>query len=360
MHRLVEYLNTGETIAFVGAGVPRELGIPAWAGLADELMNRLPADLGKRRSEAERLHAAKRYAELCGWIARNVSDDFLYSNCSDILKDTGRQGKVSEFIARFPFKAVFTTNFDDSLARHFKAAGRAVSLFSNSRDDLEAVDVDSLKCLVKVHGDFEHLSTMILTDAQYSKAGASGDFNYLRIFLQAYFASRRILIIGFSLSDPDINFLLEQVAQNLRRKTPIFAIVADATPEDCAHWKVAYNLDVLTYRNSTGTHRELVHIFDALSAFLDAPEPRRADPELDLKRAQSLYLWSRFITNADAPAAQVDALKSVLLFALAELTEDNRDATNLEGSVRALVGLADPLLTTLIGRALQELIPPSS
>ena len=352
MDRVLEYLNTGETLAFVGAGVSRELGIPTWAELAEALVSRLPAHLGKRREEAQRLLDKKRYPELCEWIAANVNEDFLYSNCREMLKDTGATGRICEFIAKFPFKSVFTTNFDDSLQRHFQAEGKAVSVFLNTQEDLETVDIDASPCIVKLHSDLDHRDTLVLTESQYSRVKAKGAFEYLRQFVRSYFATKRFLIVGYSLSDPDIKLLLEQVAQNLRRKTPIYAIIADAQPEERAMLKTLYNVEVISYRNRSGIHRELVSLFEALSAFVAEGPPRRADLPLDLKRAQSLYLWSRFSLSGDSRTAHIDSLKSVILF---EVDQVPQSLGELQKSVGVYVGLTGPVLADAVREAVADL-----
>jgi len=352
LDRVLEYLNTGETLAFVGAGVSRELGIPTWAELCHALVSRLPAHLRKRREEAERLLDKERYPELCEWIARNVSEDFLYSNCKEILRDTGATGRISKFIAKFPFKSVFTTNFDDSLQRHFEAEGKAVSVFLNTQEDLETVDIDAIPCIVKLHSDLDHRDTLVLTESQYSRVRAKGALEYLRQFVRSYFATKRFLIVGYSLSDPDIQLLLEQVAQNLRRKTPIYAIIADAQPEDRAKLKTLYNVEVVPYRNRSGIHRELVSLFEALSAFVAEGPRRRPDLPLDLKRAQSLYLWSRFGLSGDSRTAHIDSLKSVILF---ELDQVSQSLGELQNSVGGYVGLAGPVLADAVRDAVADL-----
>jgi hypothetical protein len=352
LDRVLEYLNTGETIALVGAGVSRELDIPTWPELAAALVSLLPTGLGKRRKEAERLLQKERYPELCGWVARNVGEEFLYSSCREILKDTGANGRVSGFLANFPFKSVFTTSFDDSLQRHFRLANRAVPTFLNTSEDLGTVDIDILPCIVKLHSDLDHTDTLVLTDSQYSRVRSASEFEYLRLFLKSYFANRRFLILGYSISDPDIQLLLEQVAWNLRRKTPIYAIIADAEPDERARLKAQYNIEVISYRNRSGTHRELVSIFDALSTFVAEAPRRRPDLQLDLKRAQSLYLWSRFSLAGDAASAHIDSLKSVILFVL---NERPQTLTSLQESIGIYVGLRDPVLADAVPHATADL-----
>jgi hypothetical protein len=293
-------------------------------------------------SEAERANTEviallekKRFPEFCGWIERHRGEQFLYDSCRQILRDTSNTGKIASFIARFPFKSVFTTNFDDGLKRHFAAAGKAIQTFTNSRTDLEAVDIDTVPCIVKVHSDLEHTDTIVLTDSQYSRVRASGDYLYLRDFVKSYLATKRFLIIGYSLSDPNIQLLLEEIAQNIRRQTPIYAIVADAGSDERARIRRHYNIEIIPYRNTSGTHAELVRLFEALSAFVaEAPAPKQ-NIQVDLHRAQSLYLWSRFTLSPNAPV-YLDSLKSIVM---SQLAEGHGSIDDLSRRVLELVGL---------------------
>ena len=116
-------------------------------------------------------------------------------------------------MAKFPFKSVFTTNFDDSLKRHFNQTGKAIVTFTNSKTDLEAVDIDTVPCIVELHSDLDHTDTIVLTESQYSKAKTAGEYLYLREFVKSYLATKRFLIVGYSLSDPNIQLLFEEIAQ---------------------------------------------------------------------------------------------------------------------------------------------------
>ena len=210
MDRVVEYLNTGETLAFVGAGVSQEIGIPGWERLCSELAGRLTP--GERSNpEVAALLNNRRYPEFCGWIERHRGEDFLYEKCREILADTGKTGKVASFIAKLPFKSVFTTNFDDSLKRHFTQVGKAIVTFTNNRTDLESVDIDQVPCIVKIHSDLNNTDTIVLTDSQYSRAKTAYEYQYLREFIKNYLATKRFLIVGYSLSDPNIQLLFEEI-----------------------------------------------------------------------------------------------------------------------------------------------------
>lgn len=105
-------------MAFVGAGVSAEVGLPAWRKLSEELLNELEAS-SPRRDEAVRLFEKQRYAELMDLLAGEWGSTRLYTKCNRMLADTGKAGDVASFIASFGFLSVFTTNLDDVLARHF-------------------------------------------------------------------------------------------------------------------------------------------------------------------------------------------------------------------------------------------------
>lgn len=353
MEKLIEFLNSGETLAFVGSGVAREVGLPTWMELTQGVFERIPENAdAKTRQGAERLLKQQRYPEFMGWIARNLGEGFLYSACRELLKDTGTVGRVNDFIAKFPFKSVFTTNFDDSLKRHFDRAGRATSTYLNTRQDLEAVDIDSIRCIVKLHSDLDHSASIVLTDSQYAAIRSAGELEFFRQFVKSYLTNRRFLIVGYSVTDPDIQLLLENIALNLRRKTPIYAIIADAPPETCSQFKTLYNIEVIPYQNRSGDHSELAALFQAMSRFVTEFAPRLPSPELNLKRAQSLYLWSRFGLSDDAGTAHIDSLKSLVL---AELKEAPRSLSSVQASIEFLVGLSDEVVRSAVASAVDSL-----
>ncbi len=348
---LIEFITTGPTLVFVGSGVSAELGLPTWDRLAAELIAKLPATVN--RDDAEQLRVRREYARLMGWIEDKCGTAFLLEGISIALTDNGKTGVLARFIASFDFKGVLTTNFDSVLKRHFTEAKRQPTVYGNARADLEEVELDRIpRSLVHLHSDLQHPQTLILTENQYSRARSSDEMKYLRDWIKAQFISRRVLFLGYSMTDPDIELLLEDGGQNFRKDPPPHAVLANASQEDRLRYRRKYNVEIIDYSDRDGSHRELIAMFGALQALANTGELRQRPAGLDLRRAQSLYLWSRFGLEGDERTAQVDSLKSIVLF---ELEAGPRTSGQLLKAVASIVGLAEERLQTVLDNAANEL-----
>jgi hypothetical protein len=359
MEKLIEYLNTGKCIAFIGAGPSAETLIPAWGHLAQTLFDTVSKLYPDKISKVRENYDIKKWPEFFGDVEREIGRDFLYSSCQEILKDLGQRGAVYSFLAKFPFQSYFTTNFDDVLKRHLRSIDIHSSMFLNKKENFQDLDIDTLqKSIVKIHGDFSDLSTIVLTDHQYDEREVGDKYQYYRDFLSSYFHLKRFLFVGYSVNDPDIQSILKRIGINLRRKIPMYAVVADARDSTVREWDRKYNIQVIRYNNNSGTHQELRGIFQALEKYLNLdgpPPPPRTD--LDLKRAQSFYMWHRFQMGDPSLGLQVDALKSVVLSSIqmASKTEGSFDAKQISLKITEQLGESSPELEESTRRCLNTL-----
>jgi len=351
VERLLEFITTGPTLVFVGAGVSAEVGLPSWDRLAAQLIDALPTTID--RTQANQLRARREYPRLMSWIQERCGPRFLYEEVAKAVQDSGRSGVLARFVATFDFRGVVTTNFDSVVPRHFVEARRPPTIYGNSRADLEQVDLDRIpRSVVHVHSDLNHGDTLVLTEEQYGRARSNVDMAYLRDWIKAQFISRRILFLGYSMTDPDIELLLEDGGQNFRKDPPPHALLPNLTHEDRVRLRRKYNVEVIDYSDRDGTHRELLSMIGALQALASLGDTRPRPEGLDLRKAQSLYLWSRFSLGGDDRAAQVDSLKSIVLFAL---ESGPRTPSEIRKVVSELVGLAEDKLQEVLDRATEEL-----
>jgi len=315
MYELVDYLSKGPCVVVVGAGLSSEIGLPDWSGLSEEVLGALRKANPKDLESAEIDFAKSNFPSMLGRAWRGVSPKFVIEACKKALTDTGKSGAGYGFIVKFPFKGCLTTNVENILARHFEDAGIAITRLGNSKADLEQVDFDTLRCVVNVHGSLDNPDYLVLTDDQYDDVLHHSRFESLRVFLTSYLSTVRMLFIGYSLSDPDLQFLLKSVCYKLRRKVPLFAIIANASETVIDEWDRKYNVQVVPYHARKGDHRELAHLLEVLSRYV-AFEGEELTSVPSLKVAQSLYMWHRFQSSAETDA-RVDAFKSLALAALA-------------------------------------------
>ena len=116
----------------------------------------------------------------------------------EILKSAG-QRKVS---------GVITTNYDNLLESVFPGFHVFVG-----QDDLLFHKTYELGEIYKIHGSMDNPETMILNEADYEKLTRTQE--YLAAKLLTIFMEYPIIFIGYSLSDPDIQAILQSIAHCL-------------------------------------------------------------------------------------------------------------------------------------------------
>ena len=172
---IVLFLSSGRAIAWIGAGPSLELGLPSWRLLANAVLEECRRTQRRNFSRIETCYQEGRYQDEFDEVALTYGTDFLHKVCSSLVADPGGEGPIYTEIARLDFLGYFTTNYDDLLRRHLEAHDRAVAVYLNSQEDIEAVDVDMTPSLVKLHGDFSNPTSIVLTRSDYQRLYKSGD-----------------------------------------------------------------------------------------------------------------------------------------------------------------------------------------
>ena len=310
---LAIHLSTGRCIAWVGSGPSIEMGLPSWRRLANEVLTECRKKQRRGFQAIEALYRDGKYPEMFDQVEMSYGRAFLVNICRGLLQDPGDRSAAYEALANLGFLAYFTTNYDDLLLRHIKKAGKAFTKYLNSANDLAAVDVDVTPAVVKLHGDFSVPGDAILTRGDYRRYYRGGEGSGFRVFLRSFLARDRFLFVGYSMGDPEILQLQEEVQADLRRKVRSIAILANVPDYEISRWRLDYNIDILPYRSVDQDHSELSAILTSVDKALSIGQvPKDIDTAEELKRAESLYLWYRF-SPAHGEMAAVDALQSVIL-----------------------------------------------
>lgn len=237
MLRLIE---SGEAIAFVGAGLSRPL-YPAWLGFLKKLAEEASSMTGvvfkppPGVTEMDLLG----YAEAIQQHCRN-HDPSLIGYYAIIGRSFGgvpeRCTDKQRRLVRLPFRGFVTTNYDEGLEEALLDAG---SKHANCRvvikreDDHHTVSDfllslnDGSKHLrvAHLHGIHDQTRHIILTRSDYAKAYLTplterdprrlDDWPLHRKLVWALLATRRLVFFGTSLDDPVLKGVMEAVARDL-------------------------------------------------------------------------------------------------------------------------------------------------
>lgn len=250
---MVRELAAQRCIVFLGAGAsagcesPSGTRPPNWEQLLSRLVEKMrhPAE----QDTARQLISEKKFLEAAEIIRADVTaPEFTQFVREQLVIPKFQPSEVHRAVLQIDPKVVVTTNYDDiyeGLCRQGDAAdGYNVSRYYESHlvSDLRS----PVRLIVKAHGCVSDASKIVLTRSSYFEQRR----DYAQFFrvLDALFISSSILFIGYSLSDPDIQLVLENANIAAPKAHPHYAIVPDDVhPALRSSWEKAYNICFLTF-----------------------------------------------------------------------------------------------------------------
>ena len=203
---LVSAVRERKAILFVGAGVSMNLGLPSFRQLVNHMGVELGFDadifqtFGDYQSLAEYYVLDRRIGPLRSWMDRSWHPESI-----DI-----RSSEVHRVIVELRFPIIYTTNYDRWLERAHEAHGRTVHRVA-SVGDLVKAKAGAETEIIKFHGDFDDDASIVLTESSYFQRMSFE--TPLDIRLRSDSLARPIIFIGYSLSDPNIRYLLYRLQQ---------------------------------------------------------------------------------------------------------------------------------------------------
>ena len=202
LDRLVQNLEPSRTVLFFGAGSSIPSGSPSAGALTSAIAERFSIDAaGFDLSEVAEL------AELSAdrsQLIKFVRTQFPSPNPTGGLLN----------IPIYAWKGIYTTNYDELLERAYQIRKSTCTTFTTNYDFSKSSDPTS-QPIYKIHGTIGqdvsdgHKGRMILTQSDFDKAIEYRDFLFTR--LASDMAGADLIIIGFSLSDPDIRAVVDRV-----------------------------------------------------------------------------------------------------------------------------------------------------
>lgn len=192
----VKDLSERNVAVFAGAGMSQSQGFVNWT----ELLREIAEDLGLSVDKEYDLLSITQYH-----ANENAGRAKLNRKILEEFSDLPAPAENHKILARLPITTFWTTNYDRLVEDALKQANKVpdikheVKQLANTRPKRDAV-------VYKMHGDVEHPADAILTKHQYEAyykthepfiTALSGDL-----------ISKTFLFIGFSFTDPNLNYVL--------------------------------------------------------------------------------------------------------------------------------------------------------
>ena len=218
----VAALHDGDAALFVGAGLSRPSGFVDWK----ELLRDCAKELGLDVKREQDLVAVAQYH----LNSRNRDR----SRLNQILtNEFGKPGLITDnhkTIARLPIKTVWTTNFDTLLERAYddddvtvdvKPTDKSIARTKRGRDVV----------LYKMHGDIATPEEVIICKDDYERYAR--EHTIFQQVLESDLVSKTFLFLGFSFTDPNLNYMLGHLRSLLQdSKREHFAVMRRVNSAD--------------------------------------------------------------------------------------------------------------------------------
>ena len=266
---LVPEVAERRCIVFLGAGVSRSSEgragkrPPNWPGLLATLA-------GKMRNHSERLVADQlikecKYLEAAEVIRADLSGaDFAMALHQELSEPNYTPSKLHEAVRSLDLKVTVTTNYDQIYEACCDQGGAdkyyntCMYYQSHLVNDLKS----SRRLIVKAHGCLSDPSKAMLTRGEYFRARR--DYGNFYDILDALFTTNTILFLGYSLDDPDIRLVLENVHITAPTVSPHYAVVEEGQHSAIKRAiKDSYNVELLEF--SKGGYNEVIDAVRQLS-----------------------------------------------------------------------------------------------
>lgn len=314
---LIELVDSGEAILFVGAGSSVRVGYPDWWDLIKKLED-LAYECGggfKPEKENYKNGDSLEYLTYAGKIKSHIcKQNGDLSKYYDLLYEEfkPKSFSVDDFHQRLvslPWRGILTTNYDivleaalgaikplyasdNSLVIDDQSAGRVHEFLMAMNNDKQIP-----KRIAHLHGKFDPVNSIILDDVDYRQAYGievvketpelkynlkisdlkfyrgnpaqiDSKWTLHRKLLWSVLATRRVVFVGFSLDDPYFEKMLETVSKDLWRwdKSIHFAIMSISpdsvqdSKDKAKKLKREYGIETVFYENLDGSHLSLDHI----------------------------------------------------------------------------------------------------
>ena len=197
--RYVKAIKDNSAAMFLGAGFSKSAGYVDWKSLLKNVADDLNLDIDKEYDLVS-------LAQYC--YNKNKNRSIINDVIIDEFTKEKKIDENHQIVARLPIFTYWTTNYDSLIEDSLVAAKRVVDVkVSNKQLSITKHHRDAI--VYKMHGDKDNPDEAILIKDDYEKYYK--DHAQFITALSGDLISKTFLFIGFSFTDPNIDYILSRV-----------------------------------------------------------------------------------------------------------------------------------------------------
>lgn len=259
----VKALKQGNAAIFAGAGLSAGAGYVDWKNLLKDLASEIDLNIDK---EHDLVGLAQYY---CNKKANNRG--VLNQIILDEFKTKVKITENHKILSKLPIHTFWTTNYDTLIENSLEKMGKIADIkidVANLATNLQNADAT----VYKMHGDVSQVQKAVITRDDYEKYSESHCL--FTTTLKGDLLSKTFLFIGFSFSDPNLNYILSKVRIGLEgNQRPHYCILKKVSSsdynnnKDFIHAKAKQNLQILDLQRYS-INTILVDTYDKITEIL--------------------------------------------------------------------------------------------
>jgi hypothetical protein len=213
---LARYASQGKLALLIGAGVSAGAGLPLWGALLD----RLAADAGMAEEWQEVKSLNLPLLDQPLLIEKRLTQQrpgkSLGEAVCEVLAPHHHYSLTHALLAGLPVREAVTTNYDQLFEAAWSEGEEGKEAVSKPPVLPYAIGPDLDRWLLKLHGCVSHPQDIVLTRDDYLEYAEQR--GALAGVVQTLLITRHLLIVGFSLDDPNFYQIVDAVRRVLRRR----------------------------------------------------------------------------------------------------------------------------------------------
>lgn len=277
---LIAALKRHEVVPLIGAGLSKQasVDIPNWTELLLGMSQRASEEgwlEPEERLEVESLISSNRYLMAAEHLATRFPGDAWLSFLEDRFRTAGITPSSAHMgLWKLEPHLLITTNYDQLIENAYaKQFGEVPTVMTYRQADVmqRAIQAGRLSqsppMIFKIHGSIDVPSDLVLTERQYR------DLIYkqpgYRLVLSTLFMARVVLMVGFSVDDPELLLLLENHRDALKyQSSPDYAFIdLPATSVKAKRLREDFGVQVIPFEATDG-YPEVGEFIEFLSSQL--------------------------------------------------------------------------------------------
>lgn len=193
-------MRAQEAAVFIGAGLSKGAGFVDWKALLSEFARDLKLDL---EIETDLTLVAQYHLNR----ERNVRSR-LHGKLVEAFGGKVAPSPAHNLLAQLPVHLFWTSNYDHLVEDSLDAAHRKYRVFKSS-SSLTYTAKAADDRVFKLHGDLDDPSTIVITRDDYARYVKQ--YRHFRDRLRLDLAEKTFLFLGFSFTDPHLDFILNEL-----------------------------------------------------------------------------------------------------------------------------------------------------